>query len=347
MPDRLSRRHFLGSSLLTGLALGLPQLAQTPPPAPAPAETSMPMSLDLQGMIRPVHDPCIIKDQDTYYVFCTGNGIPVRQSPDLINWKNSFPATVFNHIPDWAHEMIPSQTDFWAPDISFWNDQYHLYYAVSTFGKNRSVIGLATNKTLHSKTPDFNWEDQGLVVASTEANNYNCIDPNLVLDADGNPWLAFGSFWSGIKLMRLDPATGKPPADDQTLYSLARRTVASGSVEAPFIIHRGDYYYLFVSFDFCCRGVNSSYRVMVGRSTRITGPYDDKDGVAMLDGGGTQVTFPTDRWRGPGHNGILLDNGVYYIAYHAYDAQYNGLPTLRIDPLIWDADGWPSIPAAQ
>jgi arabinan endo-1,5-alpha-L-arabinosidase len=185
--------------------------------------------------------------------------------------------------------------------------------------------------------------DEGLVVESFATDDYNCIDPNLILDADGVPWLAFGSFWTGIKMRRLDYATGKLSDEDPTLYSLARRYVNHGAVEAPFIIRKGDFYYLFVSFDFCCRGVDSTYYVAVGRSEHVTGPYVDRNRVEMLKGGGTQVTFPTERWRGPGHNAILQEDGVDYIVHHAYDAENQGVPTLRIAPLTWDAEGWPSI----
>src|SRR5690606_1821910 len=138
------------------------------------------------------------------------------------------------------------------------------------FGRNRSVIGLATNKTLDSASDEYEWVDEGLVVESVASDDYNCIDPNLILDADGVPWLAFGSFWSGIKMRRLDHETGKPSEEDTTLYSLARRRVNSGSVEAPFIIRKGDFYYMFVSFDFCCRGTDSTYHVTVGRSESVT-----------------------------------------------------------------------------
>src|SRR5690606_11380777 len=213
------------------------------------------------------------------------------------------------------------------------------------FGSNRSVIGLAVNDTLNPQDDAYKWVDRGLVIESFPEDDYNCIDANLIIDADGVPWLAFGSFWSGIKMRRLDYDTGLPSNEDTTLYSLARRTENSGSVEAPLIIRKGDYYYLFVSFDFCCRGVDSTYRVMVGRSENVTGPYIDRDGVPMLEGGGTQVTFPTERWRGPGHNSILQDGDRDYIVYHAYDAEAHGAPTLRIDPLVWDDDGWPAIPA--
>jgi arabinan endo-1,5-alpha-L-arabinosidase len=205
------------------------------------------------------------------------------------------------------------------------------------------MIGLTTNKTLQFGADDFKWVDEGMVLESVTTDNYNCIDPNLIIDADGVSWLAFGSFWTGIKMRRLDYATGKPSEEDTTLYSLARRTVNNGSIEAPFIIRKDDFYYLFASFDFCCRGVDSTYFVAVGRSENITGPYVDRDGVAMLEGGGTQVTFPTERWRGPGHNAILQENGVEHIVYHAYDAENQGAPTLQIAPLTWGADGWPSI----
>jgi len=257
------------------------------------------------------------------------------------------PPVVFGGVPRWAREVGIGATNLWAPDISFYNDTYHLYYSVSTFGSNRSAIGLATNATLDREEEGWGWVDHGPVIESFTTDDYNCIDPNLIIDEDGVPWLVFGSFWSGIKMRRLDYETGLLSTEDETLYSLATRNVNSRSVEAPFMIRKGDYYYLFVSFDFCCRGVDSTYRVMVGRSEKVTGPFVDRDGVEMLEGGGTQVTFPTGRWRGPGHNCILQDEDGDYIIYHAYDAENNGTPTLRIDPLEWDDDGWPFIPPQE
>ncbi len=345
----LSRRTFLRSGLLLGAGVGmnLPRLArmqdQTATPD-APAGEDEDMHLELAGNLRHVHDPVIIRGEDAYYLFSTGAGIPVRRSEDMLNWKISFPPKVFaSSPPDWAQEMVPGSTDLWAPDISYFNDKYHLYYSVSTFGRNRSVIGLATNTTLDFESDDFQWVDEGLVIGSMPSDNYNCIDPNLIIDADGVPWLSFGSFWSGIKMHRLDYDTGKLSTEDDTLYSLARRNVNSGAVEAPFMIRKDDFYYLFVSFDFCCRGTDSTYHVRVGRSETITGPYVDRDGVEMMRGGGTPVTAPTDRWRGPGHNAILQEDGTEYIVYHSYDAESQGVPTLRIAPLSWDADGWPSV----
>jgi arabinan endo-1,5-alpha-L-arabinosidase len=346
-----TRRQFLRSSLLLGTALGLsvPGMTQAQDETPEATPEATPegdMYLELTGAIQPVHDPVIIRADDTYYLFCTGRGILTRQSQDLLDWEIPFPASVYGQPPAWAREMIPGQGDIWAPDISFYNDRYHLYYSVSTFGSNRSVIGLATNATLNFDDEAFEWVDEGLVLESTGVENYNCIDPNLILDTENVPWLVFGSFWSGIKLRRLDFATGKPSEEDTTLYSLCERTVNSGAVEAPFIIFREGFYYLFASFDFCCRGVESTYYVVVGRSESITGPYVDADGVEMLNGGGTQVTFPTERWRGPGHSAILHDNGVDYLIHHAYDAENLGQPRLRIAPLVWNDEGWPSIGTA-
>lgn len=348
MSNQFTRRQFLRSGAVigagVGLSLGLPAAAQTPP---TETPTKQDMHLNLTGRIRQVHDPVIIKEGEIYYSFCTGSGLASRRSPDLLEWGITFPPNVFARVPAWALEKIPGATNMWAPDISFYNGLFHLYYSVSTFGSNRSVIGLATNKTLNFDSDDFKWVDQGLVVETTGAENYNAIDPNLILDDDQVPWLAFGSFWSGIKMRRLDFDTGKLSPEDDTVYNLAQRSVNSGSVEAPFIIKRGDFYYLFVSFDFCCQGANSTYNVRVGRSETVTGPYIDRDGVEMLRGGGTQVTFPTDRWKGPGHNAILHEDGVDYIVYHAYDADNMGVSTLRIAPLTWDNDGWPSLQQGQ
>ncbi|MFP5431723.1 MAG: family 43 glycosylhydrolase, partial [Alphaproteobacteria bacterium] len=117
-------------------------------------------------------------------------------------------------------------------------------------------------------------------------------------------------------------------------------------VEAPFIIDHGGYYWLMASYDYCCKGVNSTYYTVIGRSKDITGPYLGKDGSAMMEGGGT-IFLRADlqeqqRFRGPGHAGWLHDkDGKDYVVYHAYDKQANGAPTLRIAPVRWGADGWP------
>ena len=313
----------------------------------APAAASI--NDQLEGNISPVHDPSIIRQGDTYYVFSTDLGggagaqIPWRFSPDLRKWEKG--GYVFDALPNWAREAVPGTDAIWAPDVSYVNGRYLLYYACSTFGKNSSAIGLATNMTLDPKAPGFAWKDEGLVFQSGPADDFNAIDPNHVVDRNGNHWLAFGSFWGGLKLIQLDPATGKPRPGDKQLYSLAKRPTddpAEDAIEAPFIIERQGLYYLFCSFDFCCRGERSNYYTVVGRSRAVTGPYGDKNRYAMADGNGTVVLAhnPSSRWLGPGGCSILQDGASDYIVYHAYDARREGTPTLRIAPLTWSDDGW-------
>ena len=300
--------------------------------------------LDLKGAIMNVHDPVIIKQDDWYYLYSTGVGIPIKRSTDLQDWRIARGGPVFQRMPEEASEYVTGADSIWAPDISYYNDKYHIYYSISTFGSNRSAIGLVTNKTLHYDDDDYDWVDEGIVIKSDNSDSFNAIDANLVMDTDRNPWLAFGSHWDGIKMIRLDYETGKPSTADDTLYSLASRAVHPRAVEAPFIIYRDDYYYLFVSFDQCCQGIRSTYNVRVGRSESISGPYTDRDDVPMMEDGGTQITFTTTRYRGPGHNAIFSEDDQDYIVYHAYDAVQGGIPTLRISAIEWDEDGWPFVP---
>ncbi len=149
------------------------------------------------------------------------------------------------------------------------------------------MIGLATTPTLDPRSPAYHWTDDGQVFASTSADDYNAIDPSLVNAADGGKWLVFGSFWSGIKLIQLDAATGKPAASP-TVYSLAAKASPDPEEGSGITYHDG-YYYLFVAVGYCCRGISSTYHIQVGRSASITGPYVDASGTAMLNGGGMDV----------------------------------------------------------
>ncbi len=252
-----------------------------------------------------VHDPSMVKQGSTYYTLATGRAqtghLPIRCSSDLIRWSEC--GRVFNEIPKWIRDEIPEVETLWAPDVAYFSGKYYVYYSASTFGKNRSIIGLATSPTLDSGSPDYGWVDEGKIIESFPVDDWNAIDPNLVTDDKGQAWLAWGSFWSGIKMRQLDPTTGKLSSEEMTLYSLAsrpRESPISGSVEAPFVIRQGNFYYLFVSFDFCCRGAESSYNIRVGRSADITGPYLDRNGVSMLGGGGTLLLQGGGNWRGPG-----------------------------------------------
>lgn len=321
--------------------------SQEPQPPPQP--------LSLSGDYPITHDPSIAHEGNMYYVFATTSNaaegqFPIRCSSDLLAWKLC--GHVFDSIPAWIHEASPTTKELWAPDISYFQGMYHLYYAYSAFGVNTSGIALATNETLDPNSPNYRWKDEGLVLKSVRSDDFNAIDPNIVLDESGQPWLSFGSFWGGIKMRRIDPSTGKTSATDPTLYSIAARAMPAlpeppkpglpadwQAIEAPFVVHHGDYYYLFVSFDLCCRGTKSTYRTMVGRSRVVTGPYLDADGKPLLQGGGTQLLGANSRWLGPGGESVLQRPEGDIIVFHAYDAS-TGKPALQISTLTWQ-QGWP------
>jgi arabinan endo-1,5-alpha-L-arabinosidase len=318
------------------------------------AHAAEPQLLTLTGDTG-VHDPVMIKADDVYYLFATGGRrgrgiLPVHTSRDMRNWKRA--GFAFEQLPDWVAKEIPRARNAWAPDISFFNGKYHLYYSISSFGVNESAIGLATNTTLDANSPEFKWRDQGLVVRSRHGqDDFNAIDPNLIEDAD-NTWLAWGSFWGGIMMRRIDPQTGKLASGDTTLHRLAVRSRKSSedapsaekAIEAPFIVRRGDYWYLFVSWDFCCRGERSDYKVVVGRAAKVTGPYADKNGKPMSEGGGTLlIEAATDLWRGAGHPAVFYENGTDHLLFHAYSAE-NGRSRLHISTIVWQ-DGWPRVAA--
>ena len=288
------------------------------------------------GSVTYVHDPCIIKCDDYYYIYSTGNRIDIRRSADLHNWK--FMGSVFDSIPAWGVKEVPGISNIWAPDIFYHDSTYYLYYALSTFGSNHSRIGLATNVTLDPGDPNYKWIDKGKVIQSDAGDNFNAIDPNIVMDKENRIWMSFGSFWDGIRLVELDSNTWKP-GQNYKLYSIASRS--GGAIEAPYIVYKSGYYYLFVSFDYCCKGVNSTYNIRVGRSKEITGPYIDSNGVKMMKSGGNLLLSGDERWKGPGHCAVLLQENSSWLIFHAYDAENHGISALRILPLEWDSNDWP------
>lgn len=294
-----------------------------------------------------VHDPVMIKEKDTYYLFCTGRGISMYSSKDLKEWEKE--PQVFSEKPVWADGVAADfKNHIWAPDISFHNNQYYLYYSVSAFGKNTSAIGVATNATLNPDDKNYKWTDHGIVIEShPNRDEWNAIDPNLVIDENNIPWLSFGSFWDGIKMVKLNNDL-LSIAEPQEWYSIAKRknTTLSGgiaAVEAPFIFEKNGYYYLFTSWDLCCKGKDSTYKIAVGRSKKATGPYVDKEGNLLSQGGGTIVKKGDEDYFGVGHNSAYTFDGKDYLIYHGYDAKQNGKSVLVIKELKWDSDFWPSV----
>ena len=299
-----------------------------------------------------VHDPVMIQAEGKYYLFCTGMGISVFSSTDMKEWKEE-PSVFGRRSPAWTQEIVTGfRGHMWAPDISYYDGRYYLYYSVSAFGKNTSAIGLAVNKSLNPESPDYQWEDKGMIVRSIPGKDlFNAIDPNLVVDEEGYPWLSFGSFWEGLKLVKMIP-NRTAVAEPQMWYTIAKRERAAfeddrdagdAAIEAPFIFKKNAMYYLFASWDYCCRGENSTYKVVVGRSDKVQGPYLDKTGKSMHDGGGSLVIEGDKNWAGVGHNSAYTFNGKDYLVFHAYDLRDEGRAKLKIAEIIWDADGWPTV----
>lgn len=287
----------------------------------------------------PTHDPSrIVAVGDGFHLFATGRGGRSAFSTDLTNWVAG--PMMFKTPPPWATNAVPgNKGDLWAPDVIELDGRLLLYYSVSTWGRNTSAIGLATAAAISGADHTLAWKDEGLVIQSSPSDDFNAIDPAPALDAENRLWLAFGSFWSGIKLVELDHTSGRPLASGGPIYSLA----AHDKIEAPFIHRRGDLYYLFVNWGQCCRGTNSTYQIRVGRGRSITGPYQDRDGKDLRDQGGTLVLESSGRYIGPGHAGIFTHAGVDWISFHFYDGTRNGKGTLAARRLRWDPEGWPIV----
>lgn len=307
------------------------------------APAANPPEPHLRGTLE-IHDPStIIKHKDRYYVFGTGRNIISRSSVDRVYWTNG--PRVFQVPPAWAVRAVPGfQDTFWAPDIIFVNGKYHLYYSLSTWGSQVSAIGLVTNPSLDPKDPAYAWTDQGMVIDSAVGSPYNTIDPSLIHDSNGSLWMAFGSYWNGIYIVQLDPATGKRITPTSPMTRLAYNS----SIEAAGILQRDNHYYLFVNWGSCCIGVNSTYHMRIGRSTSITGPYLDKNGVNLANNGGSVFLEGTGKYAGPGHAAFFREAGRDWMSYHYYDAGswsggYRNYGTARFDivPLSWTPDGWP------
>jgi len=293
-----------------------------------------PRVLELTGDLE-VHDPMLAKLGDTYTVLSSGTGLVTHTSTDLSEFTLAEP--VFSENPPWIAELLPDVTALWSPDLSSFGGQAHLYYSASVFGTGNSCIGHATRPAASFDQP---FEDAGHVVCSDldgADDAWDAIDPNLVLTDQGVA-MVFGSFGAGLQLIYLDADGSR--ADD-SLVPLAVGPEPDRAIQAPFVHFRAPYFYLFASYGFCCRGVDSTHEIRVGRAEALEGPYRDRDGVPLLEGGGTLVLAGNERYRATGGNAIFANGETLYNVYHAYDANLAGRATLRIAELVFDSQGWP------
>jgi arabinan endo-1,5-alpha-L-arabinosidase len=293
-----------------------------------------------------IHDPSVIELDGRFVAVGTGEqgpthgAIRVKVSTDGLKWTDA--GLIGHGPPAWAQATLGFKPlNVWAPSISRRGSTVFLYYCLSSFGQNTSAIGLMTNASFDPLKPGEGWQDQGLVLMSREGDDFNAIDPFRVDSSDGPAYLAFGSFWSGIKLSELNPETGKPIRPDTPRIALASRN--GGAIEAASILERDSKFYLFVSFDQCCKGVASTYNIRVGRADRIEGPYRDRDGKAMLEGGGSLVLSTTGRFIGPGGQEAARTSKGDRLAYHYYDGDAAGAAKLQFSPILWSAEGWPEL----
>ena len=321
-----------------------------------------------------IHDPSkIIKCDDTYWIFGTGDGIYSIYSKDMVSWQPGPTPFSKTEFPGWIKNYVGAfQGNFWAPDIIFMNNQYYLYYSCSEWGTMTSAIGCVTNKTLNPNDPDYKWIDAGFlgIWSYQPGLALNAIDPSLMRGTDGKIWMVYGSFnEQGIVVTEIDSISGKPKTYAGNLpgTSIANSWTGPqvynyGEGEGASMIYRDGYYYLFYNKGGCCAGIGSTYYMVMGRSANPRGPFLDKTGKALKTNGqpsgGTVVLKhdnsrgTDDRYFGPGHFGMYSENGIDYVTFHYYDpngyypnpaVNNQGGPTLGLAKLFWGEDGWPSV----
>jgi arabinan endo-1,5-alpha-L-arabinosidase len=285
-----------------------------------------------------LHDPStVIAENGKYYVYATGGGLPMSISDDGWTWRRA--GTVMQAVPGGRpgpDVIARGGNNTWAPDLIRVGDKYFLYYSAPG-PQPKSAIGLLVGKTLDPESPDYKWADAGPVVWSDGVEDSNAIDPGVFRDpTNGTLWLTYGSYFGYIRLVELNPKTGKRLYPDRKPVNIAINS------EASIMIFRDGWYYLLVTHGSCCAGANSSYNIRMGRAKKVTGPFLDNMGIDMLQGGGKLFLDSGGRYIGPGHFGLLdLGDGVQKFSCH-YEADLDrgGVSVLDIRPLLW-RDGWP------
>lgn len=269
-----------------------------------------------------IHDPSTLAECDgKFYTFGTGQGGLI--SEDGWSWKGG--------------AVRPGGGA--APDVIKLGDRYLVIYGATgggLGGGHNGRILTMWNKTLDPNSPDFKYTEAIEVAASDGQEDNDAIDPGIMLDPNtGRLWVSYGTYFGFIRLIELDPATGK------RVEGNVAKDIAI-DCEATDLIYRDGWYYLLGTHGTCCDGVNSTYNIVVGRSRSVEGPYIDNVGRDMLQGGGKMVIAAGDRVAGPGHFGrTIVDEGVEVMSCH-YEADFNqgGRSVLGIRPLLWK-NGWP------
>jgi arabinan endo-1,5-alpha-L-arabinosidase len=318
------------------------------------AAPAYPAPIPVTGSGIYVHDPAMIQDAaGAFWLYGTHNTL--ASSPDMVTFSAVSAGDILPDFSWWASENTTGtngRTDIWAPSVMSANGTYYQYYAVPVYdppstvpaSQSAAVIALATGAS-----PSGPWTDVGKVISSCGTASgcttaFNAIDPAPYIDATGNWWLAFGSWHDGIHVLQLDPSTGLRLAANTALYDIAKRGAGEeGSFIFPYTVGGTLYYYYFASIDVCCQGITSTYRIIVGRSTSPTGPFYDRGGLDLMDGGGTILLSTHGTIYGPGGQSVLLVHSQPVLVYHYYDGTNSGTPTLGMNDLLFDSDGWPSV----
>ncbi len=291
----------------------------------------------LKGNLN-VHDPVMIKQGNTYYIFSTG--MAIKTSTERINWMNA--GSIFGRDSikfDWWKNDIPDKVGLWAPDVHYSNGKYNIYYSVSAWMNFNSSIGYITNTTLDKNNPAYNWIDEGQIISfKNGGEGVNVIDPNIFWDKDGKEWLLYGSYKAGLRMVELNSKTGKTFTDKPELITL---TTSLG--EGVFLIKDKEYYYIFASRGRCCAGNESTYEIVMGRSKNIKGPYLNKEGESWVDNKYSIFLTGDTMEPGRGHNAFFTEHDTTFNIYHAYTRSQNGTSLLNIKPVYMDNNGWPTM----
>ena len=291
--------------------------------------------------LQPGHDPSMVRFEDGYALMSTNNNLQLWTSEDAYTWKDH--RSTVSGVPQWAYTYAPKTEGIWAPDIFYMNGEYRVYYCVSEFGKRNSAIGYQATTSIMPGTTGYGWKDHGHVFHTKDGTDkYNAIDADVVRDTEGNYWMAFGSFGLGIQLIKLDAKTGLQASDDKTVYNIARRTssASGGAEEGPSLIE----YFLFTAWDKCCQqGANieqTTYKTAYGRADKVTGPYKDRAGYTMANGGGTILLERYGRYVGPGGGEAFQDLNRVRFVHHYYDLNGDKYNHIHIRDVVFTEDNW-------